>query len=497
MTMTSLKEACGIFGVYDFKHCSVFSYVYWGLVSQNHRGHQSHGLLTYESGFHIHKALGLVPRMKSRKMRKWLARLPGYVGIGNVRYSTSGSMDRASLYKDMMPTIAELGNKKIAISYNGNVVNVTQLREEISKSLILEATSDTELLCKKLCLEFEEKGDLLQAVERFMKDVEGAYSIVGITGEGELFAFRDPLGIKPICIGFSEDKKVVAISSESVGLDINCLNHFFDIIKPGELLRINENDIRRDQLIQLKKKAFCSFEFAYFARPDSILDGTERYVYEIRQSFGKNLGKSCRQDGSINKLEIVIPVPETANDAGYGFHDESGLPLEQALRRHRYVTDRAFITVKGERSGILERKINVLGNKVFGKKIALIDDSIVRGDTTKSILHKMRAVGAKDIHLYVTFPKIISPCFYGVDMATFSELIGVKNTPIEIAAIIGADSVTYQKLEDFIKAIGLEEKDLCLACLTGKYPTFLAQKIADEKRAEYEKGLKESRRVYE
>lgn len=427
-----------------------------------------------------------------------MARLPGYVGIGNVRYMTSGSMDIASLYRDMQPTITELVNKKIAISYNGNVVNVTQLREEISKSLSLEATSDTELLCKKLCLEFEKRGNMLQAVERFMKDVEGAYSIVGITGEGELFAFRDPLGIKPICIGFSEDKETVAIASESVGLDINGLNHFFDIIKPGELLRINDNnDIRRDQLIQLNRKAFCSFEFAYFSRPDSILDGTERYVYEIRQCFGKNLGKTCIQNGNINNLEIVIPVPETANDAGYGFHEESGLRLEQALRRHRYVTDRAFITVKGERNGIIERKINVLANKVFGKRIALIDDSIVRGDTTKSILHKMRAAGAKGIHIYVTFPKIISPCFYGVDMATFSELIGVKNTPTEIAAIIGADSVTYQKLEDFINAIGLEEKDLCLACLTGKYPTSLAQKIADEKKAEYEKGLEESKRIYE
>lgn len=495
--MTNLKEACGVFGVYDFKHDPIFPYIYWGLVSQNHRGHQSHGILTHEGDFHVHKALGLVPRMKSRKMRKWLARLPGHVGIGNVRYMTSGHMDPASLYKDTQPTVAEVGNAKVAISYNGNIVNVVQLREGITKNLSLEATSDTELLCKKLCLEFNESGNLSKSVERFMTDVEGAYSITGITGDGELFGFRDPLGIKPLRIGFSEDKEMAAISSESVGLDINGLNHSSDIIKPGELLRITENGIRREQITQYGRKALCSFEFAYFARPDSVLDGTEKYVYELRRSFGRNLGKMCTQNGDINKLEIAIPVPETANDAGYGFHEETGLPLEPALRRHRYVTDRAFITVPRERSGILDKKINVLGNKVSGKRIALIDDSIVRGDTTKSVIQRMRTSGAKEIHIYITFPKIISPCFYGIDMSTFSELIGAKNTPSEIAAIIGADSVTYQRLEDFVKAIGLDENELCLACLTGKYPTPLAQKVADEKRRDYEKGVKESKRVYE
>ncbi|MCJ7631150.1 hypothetical protein MUP77_01930, partial [Candidatus Bathyarchaeota archaeon] len=219
--MTTVREACGVFGVYDFSHGPILPYVYWGLLSQNHRGHQSHGLLTHDGVFHVHKALGLVPRMRSRKMRKWLVRLPGHVGIGNVRYTTSGQMDEASLLVDIQPTIADVGNTKIAISFNGNLVNVSQLRADITASLDLKATSDAELLCKKLCLELKAKGDLSQAVEQCLTDVEGAYSITGVTGEGELFAFRDPLGIKPLCIGFSEDKKVVAISSESVGLDIN------------------------------------------------------------------------------------------------------------------------------------------------------------------------------------------------------------------------------------------------------------------------------------
>ncbi|MDQ1280966.1 MAG: amidophosphoribosyltransferase [Thermoproteota archaeon] len=495
--MADLKEACGVFGVYDFKGESIFPYVYWGLVSQNHRGHQSHGLITYNGDFHAHKALGLVPRMRSRKMRKWMTNLPGSIGIGNVRYTTSGNMDRASLYKDIQPTVVEIGTNRIAISYNGNIVNAVQLHEEINKSIKIEGTSDTELLCKKLYLELEKSKDLSKAVKKCIEDVEGAYSTIGITGDGELFAFRDSLGIKPLCIGFSEDKEIVAISSESVGLDINGLDCFKDEVKPGELIRITSNSIRREQLVEQERKALCSFEFAYFSRPDSMLNGTKKYVYEIRKDFGRNLGKTCEQSGGIGNLEVVIPVPETANDAGYGFHEETGLPLDLALRRHRYVTDRAFITMPRERSNILGKKINILGDRVSGKRIALIDDSIVRGDTTKNVIQKMKASGAKEIHIYITFPKIISPCFYGVDMATFGELIGTKREPSEIAEMIGAESLTYQNLEDFIRTIGLGEKALCLACITGKYPTPIAQKIADEKRTEFEKGTVEKKRIYE
>ena len=495
--MTDVKEACGVFGAYDFKHYHAFSYIYWGLISQNHRGHQSHGLLTFDGQFHNHKALGLVPRMRGRKMKKWLSRLPGFAGIGNVRYMTSGHMDRASIYADIQPTVADMGKTGIAISFNGNLVNVTQLRDDLQNRVRLEATSDTELLCKKLCLELEEGKNLSQAVETLMQSVEGAYSITGITKYGELFAFRDPLGIKPLCIGYSENKEVVAISSESVGLDISDLNHFFDSIKPGELIRINDNGVKREQLIQKDRRALCSFEFTYFARPDSILDGVKKYVYEVRNDFGRNLGKICKQNGDTSKIDVVMPVPETAIDAGYGFHEETGIPLDLAIRRHRYVTDRAFITMPGERNRILDKKINILGDKVSERRIALIDDSIVRGDTTKSVIQRMRDAGAKSIHLYITFPKIISPCFYGIDMATFVELIGTNHTPEEISAIIGADTVTYQSLEDLIHTIGLNRNELCTACLTGIYPTPIAQKIADDKKTQVEQGVKEDTRIYE
>jgi amidophosphoribosyltransferase len=406
-------------------------------------------------------------------------------------------MDSASLRQDIQPTVAEAGKVSIAISYNGNIVNVSKLKAEVSRVLHLESTSDTELLCKKLCLELEDCDDLAEAVKRCMLDVEGAYSTTGITSTGEFFAFRDPTGIKPLCFGFSEDKKRVAVASESVGLDINDLHYNFSSVAPGELVRVIDEHIQRTMLVEDERQALCSFEFAYFARPDSILNGTNQHVYEIRRDFGRNLGRVCQENQTVNTLDVVVPVPDSANDAAYGFHEITGLPLEQALRRHRYVTDRAFITSHKERGGILNKKLNVLRNAVSGKKIALIDDSVVRGDTATGVIQKMRAAGAEIIFLYLTFPKILSPCFYGIDMATFSELIGVAHSSTEIASIIGADRVIYPTLEEFIKAIGLQKSELCLACLTGTYPTPLAQELADEQRLRYEQGTREVGRVYE
>jgi len=330
-----------------------------------------------------------------------------------------------------------------------------------------------------------------------LSDIEGAYSTIGITDSGELFAFRDSIGIKPLSVGYSQDKDIIAISSESIGLDINDLNYFHSDVEPGELVIVSDEGVSRKRIVQLDRKALCSFEFAYFARPDSILNGASEYVYKIRQKFGRNLGKTCLQKGNSVKPDVIIPLPESANNAGYGFHEETKIPLEAALRRHRYVTDRAFITTKKDRSAILDKKINVVKSMIFGKKIALIDDSIVRGDTTTNVVKKIRDAGAKAIHIYITFPKIISPCPYGIDMATFGELIGAKHNPSEIATIIGADSVQYQSFDDFIKAIGLKETELCLACITGNYPTPLAQRIVDEKRRQYKEGVEEIGRIYE
>ena len=491
------KEACGVYGVFDFSGGSVFPLIYWGLLAQNHRGQQSYGFMSFDGEFHSHKMLGLVPRMKLRKIKKRMALLPGSIGIGNVRYSTSGSSDHDSLMKDMQPILLEHPSTKVAISYNGNVVNANDVRSLVTNRFgNMSTTADTELIGERLCMELTNGTSVADAARSCIEDVEGAFSVVGVTGKGELFAFRDRCGIKPLCIGHSSDGEICAISSETVGLDINGLNHDIEMIDAGELVVVSKAGITHEQVVIPRRKALCSFEFAYFARPDSVLNEAARYVYEVRTALGRKLGKIAERQGIAKRLDMVIPVPETAEDAAYGFHVETNVPLERAMRRHRYVTDRAFIALNRERSSILDRKMNVLGSKVKDRVIALVDDSIVRGDTTKNVIRKMRDEGAREVHVYSTFPKIISPCCYGIDMATFDELIGSKHSPEEIAELVGADSVTFQPISDLVSAIEVGEEVLCTGCVSGKYPTPIAQRLVDTAYEHFSKG-EQTGRVYE
>jgi amidophosphoribosyltransferase len=489
----NVKEECGVFAAQGFEQGSVFPFIYWGLRAQNHRGHQSHGILTYNGSFHVYKGLDLVPKIKKRDIQTWLDRLPGSVGIGNVRYTTSGGTDEEALIKGTQPVFLEAEEKKIAVSFNGNVVNNVPLKWEIrSRFPSFNYECDVELIGRKLLISLIDGKDLVSSVKTCMHDVEGAYSVTGITQNGELFAFRDPYGIKPLCYGHSPSRNMLAVSSETVGLDINGFQYDSDV-QPGELIVATKEGFTKEEIVPCCRKALCAFEFAYFARPDSKLGN--RFVYEVREEFGRNL---AREYGEFAKdADIIISMPETGDDVAYGFHEETGLRWERSLRRHRYVTERAFILLPEERCATIDRKINVLGNKISGKKVLVTEDSIVRGDTTKVVVEKLRKMGARKVYLFVTFPRIIGPCFYGIDMATYGELIGSRHDAEEIAKIIGADAVNYQSPEGFVKSIGLSEDQLCLACVTGKYPTPLAQKIADDMKARFLKGHQETGRVYE
>lgn len=487
-----LKEACGVFGVQDFERNKVFPYIYWGLRSQNHRGHQSHGILTFDGKFHVHKGLDLVPKLKRGEIQEWLDRLPGHLGIGSIRYTTSGKTDEQSLVRGAQPLLVQSERTGIAISFNGNIVNNFQLRRELKEKFPdFCYECDADMVCRKLFVGMK-KGDLASSVKSCMREVEGAFSIAGVTKSGKLFAFKDPHGIRPLCCGHSEDEKTYAVSSETVGLDINGFQHGFEL-KPGELVIASKDGFIREQLIRGERKALCSFEFAYFSRPDSTLG--KKHVYEVREDFGRNLGKEYSE--IAKKTDMVMSIPETGNDGAYGLHEETGVRWERASRRHRYVTERAFILLQRDRFNTIDRKINILDRKIRGKGIAVVEDSIVRGDTTKVIIEKLRKQGAKKVHVFVTFPRIISPCFYGIDMATYGELIGSRYGPEEIAKIIGADTVNYQLLDDYVRATGFKREELCLGCITGKYPTPLAQKMADEMKEKFEKGFKETGRIYE
>ncbi|MGQ9461268.1 MAG: amidophosphoribosyltransferase [Candidatus Bathyarchaeaceae archaeon] len=488
-----LKEACGVFGAQNFGNGPVFPYVYWGLRAQNHRGHQSHGFLTFDGRFHVHKGLDLVPKIKRKNIQKWVRRLPGYAGLGHVRYTTSGGADEQSLVKNTAPILDRLGKTKIAISFNGNIVNSQEIMREIKEKFPrFQYNFDAQLISRKLLVKPREKDDLVSSVRSCMEELEGAFSVAGITQKGELFAFKDPYGIRPLCCGYSEDHKTCAVSSETVGLDINGFEFNFEI-EPGELVVTSEDGFIREQIVKCERRALCAFEFAYFARPDSRLG--DKFVYEVREEFGRNLGREHPE--TIGDINIIISMPETGDDAAFGLHELTGKRWERASRRHRYVTERAFILLPEERFTTIDKKINIIDHKIAGKNVAVVDDSIVRGDTTKVIVKKLRKMGAKKVYLFITFPRIIGPCFYGVDMATYGELIGARYEAEEIAKIIGADAVNYQSVNGLVKATGLSRDKLCLGCITGKYPTPTAQKLADEMKERFEKGYKETGRIYE
>ena len=485
---------CGIFGVINYDNQPVFPYVYWGLRAQNHRGHQSHGFLTYSNGeFYAYKNLDLVPKVKGDAINEWFSRLPGSIGIGNVRYTTSGKCDDVSIVQGTQPFTASIDGIKVALSFNGNIVNTQQLKKEMAENFPnFVYNCDSDLVCHKMLLGLKQTHDLVLAAKSVMESLDGAFSVTGITGDGTFFAFKDPHGIKPLCAGHDPKSKTYAFSSETVSLDMNSFVRDFEL-NPGELVIVSKEGFKRIQVIPNPRPAFCAFEFAYFARPDSIFNG--KYVYEIREEFGRNIVKEFPQIAKDG--DIILSVPETGDDSAMGVHEASGLRWERASRRHRYVTERAFILLNAERYSTIDKKINILDAKVKDKRVIITEDSIVRGDTTSVIIEKLRKTGAKKVYVFVTFPRIIGPCFYGIDMSSYGQLVGSRHNSEEIAKIIGADGVCYQSLEGLLSAIGKKEGDLCLACITGKYPTPCAQKIADAMKKRFQEGYEEKGRIYE
>ncbi len=434
-----------------------------------------------------------MPKVKSTAITEWFGRLPGHIGIGNVRYTTSGKCDEVSILQGTQPVTASVDGIKLALSFNGNIVNTLPLKKEMSENFSdFYYNCDSDIVCHKMLLALKQGKDLAEAARYVMESLDGAFSVTGITGEGDFFAFKDPHGIKPLCAGHDPEGKTLAFSSETVSLDMNSFVRDFEL-NPGEFVLATKDGFKRSQLINNPRPAFCAFEYAYFARPDSRFDG--KYVYEIREDFGRNIVKENPE--VVKDGDIIMSVPETGDDSAMGVHEESGLRWERASRRHRYVTERAFILLNLERYSTIDKKINILGPKVKDKRVIITEDSVVRGDTTKVIIEKMRKAGAKKVYVFVTFPRIIGPCFYGIDMSSYGQLIGSRNNSEEIAKIIGADGVCYQSIESLIHATGQTEDQLCLACITGKYPTPCAQRMADAMKRRFIEGYEEKGRIYE
>jgi amidophosphoribosyltransferase len=434
-----------------------------------------------------------VPKIKTNINDEWIEKLPGSIGVGNVRYTTSGKCDDSTIIQGTQPVIGATDKIELAVSFNGNLVNSQVLKEELGSIFDnFKYNCDADIICYKLLLGFKQGKDLAGAVREVIESIDGAFSVIGILGDGTFFAFKDSCGIKPLCAGYSLDRQTLVFSSETVSLDMNSFERAFEL-NAGELVIAAKEGFVRQQLVEKPKQAFCAFEYAYFARPDSRFNG--KYVYEIREAFGRNIVHENLD--VVKECDIIISVPETGDDPAMGVHEASGLRWERAARRHRYVTERAFISLDNERFSTIDKKLNILGSNVVGKNVIICEDSIVRGDTTKVVIDKLRRFGAKKVFVFSTYPRVIGPCFYGIDMSTYDQLIGARNGPKEIAKIIGADGVCYLSLDKLVEAIGQPCDQLCLACVNGKYPTPLAQKLADTMKKKFLESQEKTKCVCE
>lgn len=470
-----MKESCGLVGAISTGGDVVHN-IWLALLALQHRGQEACGIYTLEGARFSHrKQLGLVGNAEN------FEDLKGNLGIGHVRYSTVGqpaskdtSVDPVKIEDFAQPFFSDRPKGGIALCHNGNIVNFAPLARELrSDGTFLSATCDAEVMLKILANELSVENNLERAVRNCVAKFEGAYSVVALSGNGELIAFRDPQGFRPLCFG--ENKGLTMIASESVVLDVNGI-HTYSNVHPGEMIVLREDERPvRTQLVEPSHHAHCMFEYVYFSRPDSTIE--EKDVYSVRIKLGRNLARTCK-----THADVIVPVPDTARPAAEAISRETGIPVLEGLIKNRYVA-RTFIMPHQEgRDNAVRLKLNAVRAVVDGKNILLVDDSIVRGTTMRKIVNLLKDAGARRVEVWVTCPPIKSPCFYGIDMATHSELIASSKSIDEIRETVGADELCYQTIDGLLEAIGFPEDQTCLACLTGKYPTPIAQTVADTMR---------------
>ena len=442
-------DECGLFGIWN--HPEAANVVYLGLYALQHRGQESAGIAATDgAAFHVEKAMGWVADVFSPER---LRRLPGHRAIGHVRYSTAGS----SNLKNAQPITASAARGPVAIAHNGNLTNAEALRREMERDgAIFQSTSDTEvilhLLARSPAGPFEEQ--LAYALGR----LTGAYSLVLLTPDA-LYAIRDPYGFRPLTLGRLRDAWVVA--SETCALDLMEAEPVRDI-EPGEILAISDAGLSSFRPFPPKERLQCVFEYVYFARPDSTLWGAN--VHGVRKAMGRQLALEHPVPA-----DIVIPVPDSGVGAALGFSDTSGIAFEVGLIRNHYV-GRTFIEPKqGIRHFGVKVKLNPLRETLGGRRVVVVDDSIVRGTTSRKIVKMIRTAGAREVHIRISSPPIQWPCYYGIDTPTRKELIASSHDADEIRRYLGADSLGYLSLEGMLKATGSDPANFCHACFTGNY----------------------------
>lgn len=449
-----LHEECGVFGAYNTKGEDIASWVYYGLFALQHRGQESCGIAVSENrDIRYYKDMGLVNEVFTPEN---LDKVHGDIAIGHVRYSTAGSSDRANA----QPLVTKYVKGQLAIAHNGNLVNAVDLREELEKNgAIFQTTIDSEVIAYLVAKERVHCGSVEEAVFRAMPHIKGAYSLL-VMSPRKLIAARDPYGFKPLCIGKRDDTWVVA--SETCALDTVGAEFIRDV-EPGEIIVINEEGLtsNRKYCNSAGKCGRCIFEYIYFARPDSVIDGVS--VFNSRIMAGRILAQTHPVEA-----DLVVGVPESGNDAAMGYALESGIPYGRAFVKNSYV-GRTFIKPKQSmREQSVKIKLNVLKDAVKGKRIVMIDDSIVRGTTSGNIVQMLKNAGATEVHVRISSPPFKYPCYFGTDIPNRDQLIANHYTVEEIGGMMGADSLGYLDLNRMGEMV--EGLNYCQACFNGDYP---------------------------
>lgn len=449
--LDKVKDECGVFGIYA-PGMEVAKLTYYGLYALQHRGQESAGIATSDGkDIRLHKNMGLVTEVFAEEV---LEKLHGNIAIGHVRYSTTGS----SLLANAQPLSFRYLRGQVALAHNGNLTNAHELRDSLGAAgSVFQSTTDSEVIVNLIARYGQ--NPIEEALMKCMIDIKGAYSLLVMTKD-KLIGVRDPFGVRPLCIGKLDEGYVLA--SESCALDTVGAQFLRDV-EPGEIVVIDDRGLHSIKNLRSLRRALCIFEFVYLARPDSNIDGLN--VVQTRREFGRQLGRECPIDA-----DIVIPVPDSGTAAAVGYSEETGIPFEEGLMKNRYV-GRTFIQPSQEMRDLGVRlKLNPIKNVVAGKRVVMVDDSIVRGTTSKKIVEMLRKAGVKEVHMLVSSPPVLHPCYYGIDTSARAELIAAQYDLEEIQKHIGADSLHYLSLEGMYRAAGKEPDFFCSACFSGRYP---------------------------
>ena len=456
LTFDKLHEECGVFGIYSPTGENIAKDIYYGLLALQHRGQESAGMSICDTfgpmgNISTKKGMGLVSEVFEKKD---FEELKGNLGVGHVRYSTTGG----SLLENAQPIAMNYIKGTLALVHNGNIVNAAELKEtQMNRGLAHYTSSDTEILAYEIIHKRVKTGSIEEAVKAAAVKLKGGFACL-IISPRKLIGIRDPYGIKPLVIGKRNDTYVLASESaaiESIGAKL------IRDVEPGEIITITKDGIKSDKDLCKKRCAHCIFEYIYFARTDSVIDGIS--VYEARVNAGRALAKGLKVDA-----DIVVGVPDSGLAAAQGYAMEAGIPFKLAFHKNSYI-GRSFIKpTDEERRAAVHMKLSILREEVKDKRIVLIDDSIVRGTTMRQIIEMLREAGAKEVHVRISSPPFLYPCFYGTDVPTSEKLIASKHSTDEICKSIKADSLAYLKLKDFKSMVG--DLPICSACFDNKYP---------------------------